>query len=342
MLSQFVEGFIETPAGAIPRVACTLSPRDHLGTIGTRTGFTSNNYKIIPGLYCTGTPTKESPVLVTTNYKLSFDALRKELSGIDSWVLIIDTRGINVWCAGGKGTFSAEEIAYQVGKAELSKIVSHRNLILPLLSANGVTAVTLRKLCGFQGRFGPVLASMLPDFLANGSNSEEMSSVTFTLKERVALIPKEVCMLWKQLLSMVLLFFLLSGVSTEIFSFQAATSRSTTLLFATFSAIAAGSVATPIFLPWIPFRQFWLKGVTLGAISAVLFFSFTKTALALPETAALFLWITSCSSYLAMNFTGCTPYTSLSGVEKEMRRGLPIQVGSALTGAILWTLSPFM
>lgn len=281
-------------------------------------------------------------MLVTANYKLSFDALRKELSGIDSWVLVIDTRGINVWCAGGKGTFSAEEIAYQVNKAELSKIVSHRHLILPLLCANGVKAITLRKLCGFRGRFGPVLASMLPDFLKNGSNSEEMSSVSFTLKERLVLIPKEVCMLWNKLVWMVPLFFLLSGISVEIFSFQAAISRSTTLLLATFSAVAAGAVATPLFLPWIPFRQFWLKGAVLGAIFAVLFLPFAKTSLALPETAALFLWITCCSSYLAMNFTGCTPFTSLSGVEKEMRRGLPFQIGSALTGAILWTLSPFM
>lgn len=323
-------------------MACTLSTKDQLGSLGTRTGFTRNNYKITPGLYCTGTPTKESAVLVTANYKLTFDALRKELADIDSWILVIDTRGINVWCAGGKGTFSAEEIAYQVDNAELAKIVSHRKLILPLLSANGVAARDLEKLCGFRGKFGPVLASMLPEYLKTGITSEKMSSVTFTLKERAVLIPLEICMLWKQLLGVTVLCFVLSGFSTEIFSFDAAINRGTTILLATLTAIAAGATATPLLLPWIPFRQFWLKGAALGVIFAALFLFLINTPLHMAEESALFLWITSCSSFLAMNFTGSTPFTSLSGVEKEMRRGLLFQVGSALAGVIFWTFSPFI
>lgn len=326
----------------MPRVATTLSSRDHLGTFGARTGFARNNYIVTPGLYCTGTPTTESAVLVTANYKLSFDALRKELSKINCWILVIDTRGINVWCAGGKGTFSAEEIAYQVDKAELARIVSHRNLILPLLSGNGVAAQDLKKRCGFRGRFGPVLASMVPEFLQTGTNSEKMSSITFSLKERAVLIPLEICMLWKQLLGAVALFFILSGISTTIFSFQAAINRGSTLLLATLGAIIAGAIATPLLLPWIPFRQFWLKGATVGAMCAIVFLFFAGSPFILAEKAALFLWITSCSSYLAMNFTGSTPFTSLSGVEKEMRRGLPFQLGSSLAGVLLWTLSPFM
>ena len=123
----------------MPRVVAELTLGDKLGTIGARTGFSRNNYKIPPGLYCIGEPNTTSPVLVTANYKLSFDALRKELVGINAWLLVIDTRGINVWCAAGKGTFSAEEIAYQVHKANLDQIVTHTEILLPQLSANGVT-----------------------------------------------------------------------------------------------------------------------------------------------------------------------------------------------------------
>jgi hypothetical protein len=313
-----------------------------LGTFGTRTGFARNDYKITPGLYCTGAPTAESPVLVTANYKLSFDALRIELPEISAWVLVIDTRGINVWCAAGKGTFSAEEIAYQVQNAELDKIVSHRNLILPLLSANGVAAREIKKLCGFKGRFGPVLASMLPEFLRTGENDEKMSSVTFTIKERAVLIPLEICMLWKQLFIALIAFFLLSGISSEFFSWDAAFDRGTTLLLATLSAVATGAVITPLLLPWTPFRQFWLKGAMLGGFGATMFLFFVNSSASLPEMIGLFLWITGCSSYLAMNFTGSTPFTSLSGVEKEMRRGLPFQMGTTLLAVILWLYSPFI
>jgi len=326
----------------VARVATTLSLGDLLGTIGARTGFGRNDYKITPGLYCTGEPNENSPVLVTANYKLSFDALRKELSRINAWILVVDTRGINVWCAGGKGTFSAEEVAFQVQNSQLDKLVSHRELILPQLSANGVAAHSVKKLCGFKGRFGPILSSMLPEFLENRKTSEKMQTVTFTLRERVVLIPLEICMLWKQLFTVCTLFLVLSGISPEIFSVKMALARSATLLAATFAAILSGAVATPLLLPWIPFRQFWLKGAVLGILVAGLFLFQAAPGSGLLEKISLFLWITGCSSYLAMNFTGSTPFTSLSGVEKEMRRGLPFQIGSATLAVILWMASPFI
>ncbi len=333
---------METPVGPVPRVVTSLRTRDHFGTIGARTGFTRNNYKITPGLYCTGEPTENSPVLVTANYKLSFDVLRKELSDYDSWILVVDTRGINVWCAAGKGTFSAEEIAYQVQNAKLDQVVSHRRLILPQLSANGVAAHNLKKLCGFGGRFGPILASMLPEYLENGKVSEEMQSVTFTLKERAVLIPLDICLLWKQLLIGCALFFLLAGISPQIFSLTAALSRGETLLIATFTAILAGAAATPLLLPWIPVRQFWLKGAIVGVLAALLFLFQTDSDPGLIEKISLFLWITGCSSYLAMNFTGSTPFTSLSGVAKEMRRGLPFQIGCAILATLFWIVGSFV
>jgi len=326
----------------VPRVATSLSLRDLLGTIGARTGFYRNDYKITPGLYCTCEPTESSPVLVTANYKLSFDALRKELSQINAWILVVDTRGINVWCAAGKGTFSAEEAAYQVQNAQLDKVVSHRKLTLPQLSANGVAAHSIKKLCGFKGEFGPILSSMLPEFLDRGKADEKMRAVTFTGKERAVLIPLEICMLWKQLVIACIVFLVLSIISPQIFSPQAALLRGATLLTATFCAILSGTVATPLLLPWIPFRQFWLKGAVLGAITSGLFLFQMAPGPGLLEKISLFLWITGCSSYLAMNFTGSTPFTSLSGVEKEMRRGLPFQICSTALAVIYWVAGPFV
>lgn len=315
--------------------------RDHLGTIGARTGLTRNNYKITPGLYCLGEPDDKAPVLVTANYKLSFDALRRELGGLALWILVIDTRGINVWCAAGKGTFSTEEIAYQVQRAQLDTIVSHRELILPQLSANGVAAHDLKRLCGFRGRFGPILAADLPEFLRTGEANEAMRTVTFTLRERAVLIPLEICIIWKQLGIAAVLFFLLSGISPGIFSLDLALSRGTALLVATLAAILAGAVATPVLLPWLPFRQFWLKGAVVGGIAALLFIAGLHGISGI-EMIALFLWISGCSAFLAMNFTGSTPFTSLSGVAKEMRHGLAFQIGSVALASLFWLAGPFV
>ena len=328
--------------GQVPRVSTILSRCDHLGTIGARTGFYRNNYKVTPGLYCTGEPDKDSPVLVTANYKLSFDALRKELFSQSSWILVVDTRGINVWCAGGKGTFSAEEVAYQVKRTELEKIVEHRQLILPQLCANGVALHKLKKLCGFRGTFGPIKAADLIKFLQTDSVSEEMRSVTFDMGERAILIPLEICILWKQFFLIILLFFILSGISKDFFNLDLALSRGTTLTMGTLLGVFSGAVLTPLFLPWIPARAFWIKGTISGGILAI-FFSILKPAtISTIDSVAIIFWIVSCSSYLAMNFTGSTVYTSLSGVEKEMRKGLVFQVALAFFALLLWLISAFI
>lgn len=334
-------GFIETSAGAVPRVDVNLSLSDKLGTVGARTGFSRNNYLITPGLYSVGEPDKQSPVLVTANYKLTFDAVRKELKGVGVWLLVIDTRGINVWCAAGKGTFCAEEIAYQVQRTKLDTVVAHRELILPQLSASGVAAHTLKKLCGFKGLYGPIAASDLPRFLSEGQDDEGMRTVTFTLCERAVLIPLEICMLWKQLLVMAGVFVLLSGISPTIFSLSQAFDRGVLLIYATIMAILSGAVATPLLLPWLLFRQFWLKGAVLGLIASLAFLFMISSGVGNCDKIALCLWLTGASSYLAMNFTGSTPFTSLSGVKKEMRSGVAFQVGAAALALLFWLLGPF-
>ena len=69
-----------------------------------RWGFNRDKYKVAPGLYKIGNPGFKSDVLLTANYKLTFDTLRKNLSGLNIWIQVIDIKGINVWCAAGKGT----------------------------------------------------------------------------------------------------------------------------------------------------------------------------------------------------------------------------------------------
>ena len=210
-------------------------------------------------------------MLVTANYKLSFDSLRFSVSGIDAWLLVADTRGINVWCAAGKGTFSASEVCEVVRRSRLAEVVSHRRLILPQLAAPGVTAREVTRGCGFSVRFGPVRALDLPAWLEQGGQGDEaMREVTFTLAERAVLIPVELYLLARPLVGLVVLALLLSGIGPGVFSPAAAVQRGALLLGATALGILAGAVLVPLLLPWLPARQFWLKGVYTGLAVAAL------------------------------------------------------------------------
>ena len=300
-------------------------------------------YRVAPGLYAVGSPGPDSPVLVTANYKLSFDSLRFSVTGIDAWLLVADTRGINVWCAAGKGTFSAGEVSDLVRRSRLAEVVSHRRLVLPQLAAPGVTAREVTRDCGFSVRFGPVRATDLPAWLErDGQGDEAMREVTFTLAERAVLIPVELYLLARPLLGLVVLALCLSGLGPGVFSPAAAVQRGVLLLGATGLGILAGAVLVPLLLPWLPARQFWLKGVYTGLAVAALARPLVATGVSGVEQAALTLWAVAVSSYLAMNFTGSTPFTSLSGVEREMRRGLPVQLLAVGAAAVLWVVAPFL
>lgn len=290
-----------------------------------------------------GSPGPQSPVLVTANYKLSFDALRHRLGRVDAWLLIVDTRGINVWCAAGKSTFSAEEVCECVRRFRLGELVSHRQLILPQLAAPGVAAQAIRKGCGFSALFGPVRAADVETYLANGLRCDEaMRTVTFSLAERAVLIPVELFLVGRSLLIALASGVLLSGLGPTVFSPTAALERGLLLLAGAGFGLLGGAVLTPLLLPWLPARQFWFKGVIAALpLLAVCGLLGVGRNLGAAEQAALALWTIALSSYLAMNFTGSTPFTSLSGVEYEMRRGLPVQLGAAGLALILWLAAPF-
>ena len=339
----FVEDFLPAPASPVPRVRSQMSREDRMGTVLARLGIGRDNYRIIPGLYGIGAPDAESPVLVTANYKLSFDVLRSHLAGISAWILVVNTRGINVWCAAGKGTFSTQEVAYRVQATKLADIVTHRRLVLPQLSATGVSARQVKKLCGFEVVWGPVHARHIQEFLNNQMKATaHMRKVTFTLRERVELIPVELGQLGKPTLYLVPALFLLSGVGHGIFSVGTAVSRGATALLAYILAIVAGAVMAPVLLPWLPGRAFAIKGAVMGAVTGALLSAFFAGHLVFLEMLALTLFIMAVSSYLAMNFTGSTPYTSPSGVEKEMRKAIPAQAVVAFAAVVLWVSAGFV
>jgi len=339
----FVDSFVQTPAGPVPKVKTRQGTLDFLGTIAVRLGIGRNDYKISPGLYCIGEPDEDSPVMVTANYKLSFDTLRKDLEAVSAWVLVLDTRGINVWCAAGKGNFSTEEVIRLIKLTRLDKIVKHRNLILPQLSATGVSATRVKKESGFSVIWGPVRTNDIKQFLKNGLKANKTwRAVTFSFMERFVLVPVELSMVIKPAIWILLAVLIISGIGPGIFSISNSLSRGFIGVMALLSGILAGAVAVPLLLPWIPFRAFSVKGAITGVIAGLVVVFSLIEKIQLTSTIGIILLAAAISSYLAMNFTGATPFTSPSGVEKEMRKAIPFQAAALLIGISAWIIDSFI
>ena len=343
----FVIGSIPAAVGPVPQVSSFLTWADRLGTFKARWGIGRMNYTIDPGLYALGKPDSHSPVLVTANYKMSFDRLREALPGRDMWMLVLDTRGINVWCASGKGTFGTNELVDRIASSGLSQIVSHRELILPQLSGPGVAAHQVKQLSGFKVIYGPIRSKDLPSFLDSGFKATpEMRIKTFTTLERIVLIPIELVGAMRVGMITIFILFLLAFLLKFGEGTTNALSHGLFSVMAFFSAIVAGAILTPLLLPWLPGRAFSLKGLSLGLLAAIIlvvlrFHDLTAWTGRL-EIVAWLLLIPAVSAYLAMNFTGASTYTSLSGVKKEMRWALPLQIGAGIIGLILWIGSHFI
>ena len=343
----WIDGSMATAVGEVPRARSTLRASDRLGTWKVRWAMGRMHYSIQPGLYAVGNPSADARVLVSANYKMSFDRLRCQLGEIDAWVLVLDTRGINVWCAAGKGTFGTDEVVRRVEEARLAEIVSHRTLVVPQLAGPGVAAHKVKNRCGFRVRYGPVRAEDLEQFLAAGMKATpEMRSVNFPIRDRVALIPVEVVLGAKPLLMIAVGLFLLAGLSMDGYSWSRAMDlggRSAVL----WMAVSVGAIAlVPTLLPWLPGRAFALKGFSLGLafLPGVACCQWFGPAVFgnWPTILAWCLAIPTVTSFLAMNFTGVSTYTSISGVRREMGRALPLQIASILAAAGLWVAGRFL
>lgn len=331
-------GTTGTAAGPVPTVSKVFSGADRVGAFQARWGINRMNYRVDAGLYAIGEPTPESPVFVTANYKLTFDLLRRAIASIDGWILVLDTLGINVWCAAGKGTFGTEELLSRIASSRLADIVSHRELILPQLAGPGVAGYEVKKRSGFQVIYGPVRAEDIPGFMDRGLRTEERMRIKdFGFMERLALVPMEVVPAVRSgliaIAGLFVLCFLIAGLSvSKTLSYSAIPAGVIA------ASILAGAVLTPLLLPWLPGRAFSIKGSVMGILSAFLALSFLQTSGAL-EAIVLFIAIPAISAYLAMNFTGSSTFTSLSGVRKEMRFALPLEIGGAGAGLLLWIIA---
>jgi acetyl-CoA decarbonylase/synthase complex subunit gamma len=344
---RFVDGTVATPAGPVPRVSSRLSRADRLGALAVRWSIGRGSYTVVPGLYALGAPTPDSPVLVSANYKLSFDVLRSSLPGLDAWILVLDTHGINVWCAAGKGTFGTDELARRVEASRLGEVVKHRRLVVPQLGAPGVAGFEVKRRAGFGVTFGPVRAGDLPAFLARGFRAEPAERrVDFPLADRARLIPVELVGAVKLAFVVGAALALFAGLGRDGYALSRLLAVGLPTLVTVVAATAGAAVLTPLLLPWLPGRAFAVKGLALGVVFAALFLASAASRPALwsslPTLAAFALFLPAEASFIALNFTGASTYTSLSGVIVEMRRSIPVHIGAAALALALFVVGRFV
>ena len=310
-------GAAEAGAG-IFQATSEITASDRLDHLLARWGVDRAGHRVDPGLYSLGAPGEGSPCFVTANYTLSFDAVRSVLEGTDVYILVLDTRGINVWCAAGEGTFGTDELVRRIESTGLGGIVTHRELVLPQLGATGVAAHEVRKRTGFSVKYGPVRAADLIEFMRTGGATEDMRRVHFGLRDRFVLIPVElVHVLPPCVVAAAALYFVVGPL--------AAWSAVVSLL--------VGAVLFPVLLPWLPTPNFSTKGLVLGMVTAL---PFAAAAFAGHSGAPLWarvgwplvylLAMPQVVSFLALNFTGSTTFTSRTGVKREIMTYFPSMV----------------
>ncbi|MBF0520510.1 MAG: acetyl-CoA synthase subunit gamma [Nitrospirae bacterium] len=340
-LKRWMTATVNTPACITYKVSTEITKSELLEHLRCRLSSFRNSYTVTPGLYAVGNPDQNSHVVVTANYKLTFDKVRESLSCEDVWIMVLDTKGINVWCAAGKGTFGTEEMINRILKIQLTSIVTHRKIIVPQLGAPGVSAHMVKKATGFQVLFGPVYASDLKDYIKSGCvATKAMRNVSFSTIDRLILTPMEIIPAMRIFAVYAVIIFLFFGLSASGINFADAAKGAFPFFIVGLIAILSGAFITPVLLPVIPSKSFavkgWIVGIFMVWISRFLFTWLNTTSSEL--TLFSYLLFPGISSYIALQFTGATTFTGMSGVKKELKYAVPVYIISAIISIVALAL----
>jgi hypothetical protein len=182
-------------------------------------------------------------------------------------------------------------------------------------------------------KYGPVRARDIPSYLSHGSKKDDaMRRVQFRAPDRMAVVPTELVHAWPLVLGILLASALL-GLPFDAGYIGRLLAACLPLL----GAVIVGALVFPALLPYIPFRAFALKGALLGALWGIAMSLIMRASLL--GTVALTLMAMPIVSFLSMNFTGSSTFTSQPGAALEVKRGLipvisSVGVGLGLSVAI--------
>ncbi|MFN3166433.1 MAG: HgcAB-like fusion protein [Phycisphaeraceae bacterium] len=216
-------------------------------------------YSTKPGLRRVGNPGRDSLVLVTCNYELTVRMVIETLKrdGLDAWLLVAPTGGVNVWCAGGAGEFTEDQVISVMKTSGIEEFVDRKKLILPQLAANGVNIWSLRKRTKWNVQFGPADIKDLAAYLERGKplTQREHRMVKFDLKNRLVMgtnLGFNVALLL--IVPVLIASYWVSG-----------------LWWKTLPLLFVLSVLSSVLVFWLPGKVGVQKGLALGVLAAAIF-----------------------------------------------------------------------
>jgi acetyl-CoA decarbonylase/synthase complex subunit gamma len=262
-------------------------------------------FTIKPGLYYIGEMDENAPLLVTANNFLTVFLLARRLSDKKVRLLIIDTKGINVWCSAGEGSFSSKDIIEKATNCGLLTEKGKVSMILPKLSFAGVKLEELRK-HGINPIIGPLYAKDVPAFLGQDKLENQIyERVHFGLQSRA----------FTALPTAIQFFYYFLGVYVI------------TLGYAPPDVIwiATGlAFIYPLLFPWLPGKYFSVKGIYLALLVAIVSTYFHYDSVKVQLLLIFFLFATSI--FIGLSYTGNSAVSNYTSVRKETARFLPVVV----------------
>ena len=275
-------------------------------------------FVIEPGLYYTGEKYNiDSPLLVTCNYHMTVFWLWRVLKKRSVRLLVIDTKGINVWCSAGKGQFSAGNIIRQLNRYDNNIIYTNDKLeiVLPKLSLSGVSIPKLKSY-SIKPIIGPVYARDLPEYLDNQPLRDRVNDkFKFSFTDRLFTLAPSVIQFTKYLILMfaalfVWHYFFNTGIYWQVLPIG--------ILF---------GISYIILFPLLPTKKFAIKGLTLFLFfGLMLFYYFINTSHAMDTLTLLFYlsFMSATSIFFSLYYTGNSGVSNYSLVKKEVIHFLPV------------------
>ncbi|WP_455277113.1 HgcAB-like fusion protein [[Eubacterium] cellulosolvens] len=167
------------------------------------------------GLIKIGNPDRNSPVLLTCNYHLTVERVKRAIRGMDAFLLVANSKGVNVWCAATGGLFTNHDVISVLTTSGIEGFVEHRNVIIPQLAATGIEPKTILRKTGWKSIWGPVYAKDIRLFIENNLiKTLQMREVKFPLSQRI-----EMAMAWAFPISVILSVIMIALWREALFLF---------------------------------------------------------------------------------------------------------------------------
>lgn len=275
---------------------------------------------IKPGLYVVGNPTKDSKLLVTANYYWTVNDVYNSLikQKFDCYLLIIDSNGINVWCAAGGGHFTHTQIIDALRLFDVEEFINHKNLVLPQLAATGVDQKELKKF-EWKPKFGTTYIEDVSSIKEENSDRKlsDLRKIKFDLRFRTQMgLQHTFFVLLVLFLPLICLTWILSLFGDSGFSFMFNASFQLTII-----AIIISMIFALIYPAFNFINSFLWKGIVVGILVDILLLYYLSVYNNSLNFATSLFWLSLVfliCIFICIDFAGHTPYSNHLAVESDL------------------------